>query len=156
MSKYDLLGAYLRKQSGDEVPMTFDGIEKITGAKLPVSAGSRAWWSNNAFNSVLTKVWLDAGFRSARVDMKKRRLVFERIRTTPRGMAEEATMYATQEGSSDKPGFHPLIGCMKGTFTIEPGWDLTRPALDPEEMAAWDASLDRKADVIAKGFSTKS
>src|ERR1700744_5837808 len=28
---------------------------------------------------------------------------------------------------------HPAFGALKGTFIIEPGWDLARPAMDPEE-----------------------
>jgi hypothetical protein len=60
-----------------------------------------------------------------------------------------------QEAYDDKPSApvkrHPMIGAMKGTFTIAPGWDLTRPALDPEELAEWEESLDRKADRYLKG-----
>ena len=60
MSKYDPLGEYLKRQRGDLVPMTFAEIEQITGKKLPASSRYRAWWSNNDFNSVLTKVWIDS------------------------------------------------------------------------------------------------
>ena len=81
MSKYSALGDYLKRQSRDAVPMTFGEIEKIIGAKLPASAQKhRPWWSNNADNSVMTKVWLDAGFQSEQVDMEERKLVFRRVR----------------------------------------------------------------------------
>src|SRR5438477_6725464 len=143
MSKYDPLGDHLRKQKNDEVPMTFAEIERVAGAKLPHSAYShRPWWSNSATNSVMTKVWLDAGFRSARVDMTKRRLVFER---TPKrtGVAEEGTSYDSSSAltSSEKPpqGRHPMIGALKGTFTIEPGYDLTQPA-----MPEWADLIEEK------------
>jgi len=153
MSKYDALGVYLRQQSADRVPMTFAEIEKITGVKLPRSARDhRAWWSNNPENSVLTKVWRAAGFRSALVDMAKRRLVFERDRAAA-GMAEEDAVFEGKDLLKD--GRHPMIGAMKGTFTIEPGWDLTKPALDEDELAEWDASLDRKADMIDELLSKK-
>jgi hypothetical protein len=44
---------------------------------------------------------------------------------------------------------------MKGTFTIEPGYDLTRPALDPEEIAEWEANLDRMADELKARMSKR-
>jgi hypothetical protein len=126
MSKYDALGDYLKRQRGDAVPMTFRDIEKITGAKLPASSRYRAWWSNNDFNSVLTKVWIEAGFKSEQVDMEKRKLVFRRVRKP----TAEATVAA------EKP-FHPAYGFMKGLVRIMPGTDLTQPA-DPE----WADRLD--------------
>ena len=124
MSKYTPLGEYLKKQSREYVSMTFAEIEKITGVKLPPSSRYRAWWSNNDFNSVLTKVWLEAGFESEQVDMDKRRLVFRRVRGAKAGAGEETP-------------FHPLYGYMKGLIRVMPGVDLTQPA-DPE----WAARLD--------------
>jgi hypothetical protein len=44
---------------------------------------------------------------------------------------------------------------MKGTFTIEPGWDLTKPALDAEELAEMEANLERTADLIADGLKSR-
>lgn len=124
MGKYEPLGEFLRRQSTHDVPMSFQQIERIIGAKLPRSATEhRAWWSNNPDNSVMTKAWLDAGFRSEQVDMASRKLVFRRVsdsgRTTLPPVGEDA----------GPGGRHPLIGWMKGTFTIAPGVDLTQPAL---------------------------
>jgi hypothetical protein len=123
MSKYAALGDYLRHQRHDVVSMKFADIEKITGAKLPASSRYRAWWSNNDFNSVLTKVWLEAGFKSEQVDMKARKLVFRRV-PVPKTQTEAA------QSAGEEP-FHPLYGYMKGLVRIMPGTDLTRPA-DPE------------------------
>lgn len=141
MAKYDPLGEYLRKQSTDEVPLTFSEIERIIGAKLPNSALShRPWWSNNATNSVMTKVWLDAGFRSVRVDMAKRRLVFERVRRNW-GLSGEGPGYKPPAASQTErsTGRHPMIGALKGTFTIQPGYDLTQPA-----MPEWADMIEEK------------
>jgi hypothetical protein len=120
MSKYSALGDYLKRQRRDIVPMTFGEIEKITGLKLPASAHKhRPWWSNNPDNSVMTKVWLEAGFASEQVDLSARKLVFRRVRGT------------TITPSADEKPFHPAYGHMQGLVRIMPGTDLTQPA-DPE------------------------
>jgi hypothetical protein len=137
MGKYEKLGAFLQKQRTREVPLTFGEIEKITGAKLPPKAQHhRAWWSNNAGNNVMTRVWLNAGFESAQVDMAARKLVFRRIAKAGAagGFAEAApTPYATRDGR------HPLCGALKDITFVPPGVDLTEPA-DPE----WADLLDKK------------
>ncbi len=127
MSKYDALGDYLKRQQGDRVPMRFADIEKVTGVKLPPSARKhRPWWSNNAKNSVMTRVWREAGFESGDVDMAGRKLVFRRVRG-PKSSAATG---------SEQP-FHPLYGMMQGLIRVMPGTDLTQPA-DPE----WADRLD--------------
>ena len=129
MSKYSALGDYLKHERRNVVPMTFGEIERITGSKLPASSRYRAWWSNNDFNSVLTKVWLSAGFKSEQVDMKGRKLVFRRVR-------EPKTPVRAGPSAGEQP-FHPLYGYMKGLVRIMPGTDLTQPA-DPQ----WADRLD--------------
>lgn len=130
MSKYALLGEYLQRQPGAEVPMSFAEIEKVTGADLPPKAQHhRAWWSNNPANNVLTKVWLNAGFKTERVDMAARRLVFRRTRGDASASGSASSVGAAAAPGS-KPRRHPIFGCMKGTITIAPGVDLTEPA-DP-------------------------
>ncbi|CAN5163021.1 hypothetical protein BH10PSE10_BH10PSE10_21860 [soil metagenome] len=120
MSKYDRLGDFLRIQSHERVPMSFADVERITQAKLPPSAHKhRPWWSNNPTNSVLTRVWLDAGFESEQVDMTGQKLVFRRV-----------SKPAPDTPSGGEPSGHPLFGALKGTITIAPNVDLTKPA-DP-------------------------
>jgi hypothetical protein len=119
--------------------MTFEQIERVIGEKLPPKAQHhRAWWSNSPSNNVMTKAWLEAGFRSEQVDMEGRKLVFRRAKQgqpTDSGPAHDQTPPVS--------GRHPLIGWMKGTVTIAPGVDLTEPA-DPEwgEVAYGDKSWD--------------
>jgi hypothetical protein len=135
MSKYRPLGTYLRQQRRDVVQMKFAEIEKIIGGKLPASARYRAWWSNNDFNSVLTKVWIEAGFKSEQVDMAGRKLVFRRVRQP------QAASGIVQTGG-EKP-FHPLYGAMQGLVRIMPGTDLTQPA-DPEWADRLDAAYGKE------------
>jgi hypothetical protein len=133
MSKYAPLGEFLRAQRADEVEMSFADIERVTRVKLPDRAQMlRAWWSNNPSNNVMTKVWLDAGFKTERVDLSRRRLVFRRARM------EGATLPAAGAGSRgpqpnrvSERGEHPLFGALKGLIVFVPGVDLTEPA-DPE------------------------
>ncbi len=130
MGKYQPLGSFLRDQHAPEVPMTFQEIEQIIGVKLPPKAQyHRAWWSNNASNNVMTKVWLAAGYESTQVDMSARKLVFRRVAKAwdaSGGFAESAQKpYATKDGR------HPARGALKGMIRIAPGVDLTEPA-DPE------------------------
>jgi hypothetical protein len=130
MSKYGALGEYLKHQGRDLVPMTFREIEKVIGGKLPASSRYRAWWSNNALNSVMTKVWREAGFESEQVDMASGKLVFRRVG----GPKDRKAAF-----SADEKPFHPLYGAMQGLIRIVPGTDLTQPA-DPE----WADRLDAK------------
>jgi hypothetical protein len=119
MSKYESLAQFLKSQREERVPMTFAEIERVTGTTLPPSAHKhRPWWSNNGANSALTRVWLDAGYKSEQVDMAARRLVFRRI--------GKPTEPLRQNG-----GNHPLIGALKGLLRIAEETDLTKPA-DPD------------------------
>jgi hypothetical protein len=122
MGKYEPLTDFLQKQPGGEVRMSFAQIERVVGFKLPpVAQRHRAWWSNSPTNNVMTRAWLDAGFRSEQVDMTARKLVFRR----------EKQAGAPKPDPAANTGRHPLIGWMKGTVTIPEGVDLTEPA-DPE------------------------
>src|ERR1700730_18148571 len=129
MGKYSPLADFLRAQQRDEVPMTFAEIERIVGSPLPRSHRYRSWWSNNSFNSVMTKVWLDAGFRSAEVDIKRRRLVFRKIGSQTQGHFATTTEREGERAAVSKR--HPRFGALKGLVRIAPGTDLTEPA-DPD------------------------
>ena len=101
MIKYDPLGAYLSGRDASQTPMTFDEIECVIGAPLPPAAGRYpAWWSNNPSNNVMTKVWLDAGYRSERVDLGARKLVFRRSRPALALAWADATASDTGRGLS--------------------------------------------------------
>src|ERR1700761_863720 len=106
MSKYDALGRFLQSQNAEYVPMTFREIEKVTGTKLPNSKQYPAWWSNNTWNNVMTKVWLDAGYRTEQVDVAHERLVFRRVGETD--MQEGSRAYQ-HKGAS---GGHPAWGAL--------------------------------------------
>ena len=138
MGKYQPLSEFLRRQSGDEVRLTFAQIERILGAKLPPKAQHyRAWWSNSASNNVMTHAWLEAGFRSEQVDLKRRELVFRRVPLHPRPAAAEPRRAAVSAR-------HPLYGALKGFVQVAPGVDLTAPAC-PE----WSEMIDDQHPPLA-------
>ncbi len=135
MGKYEALGRFLSQQRSKEIPLRFADVERITGTKLPPSAHKhRSWWSNNPQNSVMTKVWLEAGFETEKVDMAGQKLVFRRVRKS-----SEARRTPPPLAPSDTTGarHHPLRGALKGLVRIMPGTDLTQPA-DP----SWADLLD--------------
>jgi hypothetical protein len=127
MGKYTRLGDFLRAQRSKEVPMTFAEIERVIGGKLPPNSPQYpAWWSNNPSNNVMTKVWLSAGFRTAQVDVKSRKVVFRRVEEKPAEPTETSSSPPAKKGER-----HPLFGALKGLVRVPPGVDLTEPA-DPD------------------------
>jgi hypothetical protein len=132
MGKYQPLGDYLRQQANEAIAMRFEEIERIVGLKLPEKSQLyRAWWSNNPSNNVMTKVWLDAGYRTEQVDMVGRRLVFRRAH--PSNASESASPASAVAPETDQCAAsrrHPLFGALKGLVRVMPGTDLTKPA-DP-------------------------
>ena len=138
MSKYTPLEIHLRKLRESSVPMTFDEIEKIIGAKLPPSADShRAWWSNNPSNGVITQAWLNAGYKSADVDMKGRKLVFRKSESdgSHSQPEDQRDISGTDNIASDISLTQNILRTLMGTVTLMPGTDLTSPTGEK-----WNAS----------------
>ncbi|HVY86242.1 MAG TPA: hypothetical protein VG943_13995 [Caulobacterales bacterium] len=141
--KYAALKAFLTMQRASRLTMTFDEVAAAAKTTLPASAYQyEAWWANNATTHTQANAWLDAGFRTEQVDLEGRRVSFVR--------AVGVREHREADFGHDALPRHPLLGALRNTFTIEPGFDLTAPALSPEERAEWDANLDRKAAQIAK------
>ncbi|WP_425532000.1 DUF7662 domain-containing protein [Ancylobacter koreensis] len=124
MSKYSVLTTFLASRTQPRISMSFEDIERIVGARLPQSAfNHRAWWSNNPTNSVMTKAWLAAGFRSEEVDMIGRKLVFARHLPNP---VSDPAMARPAAASTTSP-LAGLFGGLRGTIHVEPNTDLTQP-----------------------------
>jgi hypothetical protein len=134
MSKYEPLTAFLLAKGASELRMTFLEIERVIGAPLPASKKYPAWWSNNPTNSVMTKAWLAAGYRSEQVDTVGEKVTFRRTATNP-GPA------------SGGAGRSPLFGSMKGTTILMPGVDLTAPM----DLGDWNPDRFDARDVIVAG-----
>jgi CBS domain-containing protein len=79
-NRYELLGEFLTNlsQRTKSKTLTFREVERIIGSNLPSAATShRVWWANNP-DSPQAKQWLDAGWRTARVNLTDERLDFSR------------------------------------------------------------------------------
>jgi hypothetical protein len=123
MAKYTPLKTFLVRNAASELPLRFDEIERIIGAKLPpVAFDHRAWWSNNPSNSVATRAWLDAGYKTERVDMGSRKLVFRRTSSGPVPPPAPSGVLAA------------LRRALGGTVRVADGVDLTAPTGE-----TWDA-----------------
>jgi hypothetical protein len=135
MSKYDPLGAFLASRSASETPMTFAEVEDVIGAPLPAAAGKHAaWWSNNPQNNVMTQIWLDAGYRTERVDLGGRKLVFRKVGST-RSPPHAAPPSTPSVPARPRPGLlDALRQELRGTVRVRAGTNLTAPTGE-----AWDA-----------------
>ena len=143
MSKYEPLEHFLTSQGAEQTPMTFAQIERVLGMELPHSAHEYpAWWSNEAKGHVQARAWLRAGYKTEQVDLAAKRVTFRKVR-------EQKARAATH---GDR---HPAFGALKGTFTIQPGWDITRPAADADDLSGMDASLERTADIVQQALPGK-
>ena len=132
MSKYQSLATHLHQSGQDSIAMTFAKIERIVGAKLPPSAFKyRAWWSNNPMNSVITRAWLDAGYKTEKVDMSKRKLIFKKVflDTSTEKLSGEQLSFrkgrVAETADMRSFSFSRIFGALKGTVTIMPDVDLT-------------------------------
>jgi hypothetical protein len=124
MGKYDPLGSFLKSRATDEVPMKFEEVEAVIGAALPPAAGRYpAWWSNNPRNNVMTKVWLEAGYRTERVDLGGRKLVFRRAANPAHAAVVAPTTRATPRSRT----LEALRNKLRGTVRFAPGFDPTKP-----------------------------
>jgi hypothetical protein len=131
--KYQPLETFLATRQSEEVPATFEEIERIIGAKLPnVAHTHRAWWSNNPSNNVMTKSWLAAGYKTERVDMAAGRLVFRRARdrNAPGGSPTAKTAHTP----TAKSVLERLWDALADSVHVQEGVDLTQPTGE-----AWDA-----------------
>jgi hypothetical protein len=149
--KYAGLKSYLASQRQPRIRLSFAEVARRAGVRLPGSAYDHpAWWANDSKSHVQAKAWLEAGYKTENVDLAAQSVEFVRAEPGRRGVREmQQTEFQHQSGIAKK---HPMAGALKGTFSIAPGWDLTRPSLDDDELAEMEANLDRTADMIDGGL----
>jgi hypothetical protein len=124
--KYHPLRLYLEAVGAAAVPLSFAEIEEILGVPLPASARRHAaWWSNNPTNHVNAQAWLQAGYASEQVDLRRQQLVFALRSPAPRADAS-------------RPGLvERLQARLGGTVRLAAGVDLTQPTGE-----IWNAEIE--------------
>jgi hypothetical protein len=142
MARYDPLMRYLVGLDLDEVSLSFAEVESILGRRLPPSAREhQAWWANTDSHSH-ARAWLQAGWRTERLDRGGERVAFVRDRAS--GVAEpSAVMEGYVMRSSD---LGPLA---RRLVEVE----AARRGLDPAAAAAAlldEAALERRKALMEK------
>ncbi|MDE0308227.1 MAG: hypothetical protein OXI60_00135 [Acidiferrobacterales bacterium] len=136
MSKYMPLELYLKSVELETISMTFAEIESIINCSLPPSARKhRPWWSNNTFNSAMTRSWIAAGFKATQVDIDREAVVF--VKAEVKNKAPNTIAIRV----SEKSKVHPAFGCLRGTVTIPSDTDLTEPAMEDWTDLAMNARI---------------
>lgn len=125
MSKYDPLRRHLAAASDDMWRASFPEIEGILGFPLPRSAYAYpAWWSNDATGHSHSLAWLEAGWKTAQVDLQHQEVTFRKdlsgaARETPSQKAPSRKARALPGGT--------LHGTIPGVIQMMSGTDLTKP-----------------------------
>ncbi|OEO32946.1 hypothetical protein VW23_009030 [Devosia insulae DS-56] len=132
MAKYDALLNLLEEATG-EVELTFEQIEQTLGFDLPVSARRYpAWWSNSGGTHVQASAWMDAGYRTADVNVGAGRVRFVPHLGSGFGEMKQAKFEPEAPKTQEKgpSGHHPAYGALKGLITIPADVDLAQPAYE--------------------------
>lgn len=96
-TKYEPLKRHLEGmfQHG-EVRLSFAEIERILGFSLPPSAyDAQPWWSNARAGHSQAAAWLDAGWKTAALDLAARQVSF--VKADAFGVAEEGASFRHQD-----------------------------------------------------------
>ncbi len=138
MNKYEPLKLHLKQVGLQSIPMTFAEIEALVGESLPNSAFKhRPWWSNNPSNSVITKAWLEAGYKTSAVDMEGQKLIFRKTETPMRGFSDASANSTITPMTQIK--FEDLYGCMKTSISVSVDFNPTQSTGEH-----WDAESGQR------------
>jgi hypothetical protein len=84
-----------------QVRLGFDEIERILGFALPRSAHThQAWWSNTRAGHSHAAAWLDAGWKTAALDLAARQVSFVRAESDLAGLAEGRAPFRHQDAEA--------------------------------------------------------
>lgn len=99
MSSYKPLAEFLARQPEDQWDASFEDVERALGRPLPQSAYRyNAWWANQTGpGHSQTQGWRSVGWRTAKLDLERRRVRFEREEIPPEPSQPPETVESAQE-----------------------------------------------------------
>jgi hypothetical protein len=102
--KYEPLKRHLEGESRqDALRLDFAKIEDVLGFALPRSAyAHQAWWSNTRTGHSHAAAWLDAGWKTAELDLAGRKVSFFKTANEPflAGVAEDGAAFRHREAEA--------------------------------------------------------
>lgn len=118
MSKYEPLREHLRSGTATRWRASFADVEAVLGFPLPRSAYAYpAWWSNDATGHSHSLAWLDAGWKTEKVDLQSQQVTF---RKDANGAPQKRRKARSLPGGT-------LYGAIPGVMQMVSGTDLTKP-----------------------------
>lgn len=173
MSRYERLKHVLKNSPTTEWRVSFRQLEEAIGVTLPASAYKYpAWWSNNSSNSVMTKVWLEAGWRTRDVDVPGQKVTFYRVERPESGRGaygnpgsdpDDGPGGLNDTGFDWEPGLEPagaperekslseFYGCMKGTIRLN-AQGAVPSVKEPEEWREMEEEMENEWDALYGPF----
>lgn len=154
MGKYEPLTRYLESLDDDSWDADFETVERVLGFKLPDSAYQyQAWWANQTDGGhSQTRGWQEAGFETKNLDLRRKRIRFERVersanRTASRTAAKRPPAKLWEEarkfsGISDQDelmeaALTALIQREAGRLLIELGGTMPDLVVPERERPTW-------------------
>jgi hypothetical protein len=142
---YSQLSRHLARQTTSEVPVSFEEVERVIGRPLPESAVKhQAWWANTRSHSH-AHAWLDAGWRTARLNLAGKRVTFVR---DPGASSAPRLFPATRQSA-------PVASEEAISLPLSALSNVTRRMLDEETEALGGDRLQALVELLHVGATSR-
>jgi hypothetical protein len=102
--KYEPLTRYLPGFTFDEVMLLLAEVEQIIGTQLPATARYPSFWSSGTQGVSGVRPWVQAGWRMARTDLRRRTPMLMFGRVASEAIAEPCTPHRPHGRGGGWPG----------------------------------------------------
>lgn len=126
------LKSFLEASATDRVALSFRQLELLSGGPLPARLeNAEGWTAPTTGGDDLMAAVAQAGFVAAEVDTEERMVVMQRSASLSEDNLEAASDIPIHDERGRRRRRHPAFGALKGFISVEPGYDLTQPVIDP-------------------------